>query len=84
MLVLFSFILMGYAVAKVKVIPENSAVVLSKLENNLFVPALVLGTFVSNFTVKKLGVAAGMAIVSHLLSALTIPAIFYLMTNFMV
>lgn len=50
MIVLFSLILMGYIVAKVKVVPINSAIVLSKLENNLFIPALVLGTFVENFT----------------------------------
>ena len=54
MLVLFSLIAMGYIVAKLKVVPENSDTVLSKLENNLFVPALVLGTFASNFTLEKL------------------------------
>ena len=54
MLVLFLLIAMGYIVAKLKVVPENSDTVLSKLENNLFVPALVLGTFASNFTLEKL------------------------------
>ena len=57
MTVLFLLILIGFLLAKVKAIPENSSMVLSKLENNLFVPALVLGTFVSNFTVEKLGTA---------------------------
>lgn len=64
MLVLFTFILMGYVVAKVKAVPENSATVLSKLENSLFVPALVLGTFVKNFTVEKLGTAWKLFLVS--------------------
>ena len=64
MMVLFSLILMGYVVAKVKVVPENSATVLSKLENNLFVPALVLGTFVENFTVEKLSTAWKLFLVS--------------------
>jgi len=67
MLVLFSFILMGYIVAKLKAIPENSATVLSKLENNLFVPALVLGTFVGNFTVEKLSTAWKLFLISFVI-----------------
>ena len=64
MLVLFSYILMGYVVAKAGAVPKNSATVLSKLENNLFVPALVLGTFVNNFTVEKLGTAWKLFLIS--------------------
>ena len=64
MLVLFSFILMGFVVAKRKAVPENAATVLSKLENNLFVPALVLGTFVGNFTVEKLSTAWKLFLIS--------------------
>jgi predicted permease len=67
MLVLFSLILMGYVVAKVKVVPENSATVLSKLENNLFVPALVLGTFVENFTIEKLSTAWKLFLISFVI-----------------
>ena len=67
MMVLFSLILMGYVVAKVKVVPENSATVLSKLENNLFVPALVLGTFVENFTLEKLSTAWKLFLVSFII-----------------
>ena len=67
MMVLFSLILMGYVVAKMKVVPENSATVLSKLENNLFVPALVLGTFVENFTVEKLSTAWKLFLVSFVI-----------------
>lgn len=58
MLVLFSLIVMGFLIAKLKVVPDNSDTVLSKLENSLFVPALVLGTFASNFTVEKLSTAS--------------------------
>lgn len=64
MQVLFTLILLGYIVAKAKAVPEDSATVLSKLENNLFVPALVLGTFVSNFTVEKLGTAWKLFLIS--------------------
>lgn len=54
---LFSLIVIGYILAKLKVIPENSASVLSKLENTLFLPALVLGMFIENFTTKVLTTA---------------------------
>jgi predicted permease len=57
MTVLFLLILIGYLLAKLKAVPENTSTVLSKLENNLLVPALVLGTFISNFTTEKLGSA---------------------------
>ena len=52
---LFLFILMGYFLSKGKFVPENSQVVLSKLENYILIPALVLGTFIDNFKVEKLG-----------------------------
>ena len=67
MLVLFSYILLGYVVAKLKAVPDNSATVLSKLENNLFVPALVLGTFAGNFRVEKLSAAWQLFAVSFLI-----------------
>lgn len=54
---LFSLIVIGYILAKLRAIPENSASVLSKLENTLFLPALVLGTFMKNFTVEVLSTA---------------------------
>ena len=50
---LFSLIIVGYVLAKFKLIPESSASVISKLENLLFVPALVTGTFITNFTVEN-------------------------------
>ena len=54
---LFLLIVVGYVLAKWKFVPENSHTVLSKLENDLFVPALVMGTFIRNFTVQILGTA---------------------------
>ena len=54
MLFLFAFILIGYILSKYKFIPENSTTVLSKLENIVFVPALIMGTFIENCTPKKL------------------------------
>ncbi len=51
---LFLLILLGFILAKLKAIPDNTATVLAKLENNLFIPALVLGTFINNFTMDKI------------------------------
>ena len=51
---LFSLIALGFLLAKLKAIHENSSTVLAKLENNLFIPALVLGTFIGNFTLDKI------------------------------
>ena len=51
---LFSLIFIGYALMKAKVLPDNASAVLSKLENYIFLPALVLDIFISNFSVSKL------------------------------
>lgn len=48
---LFGLIVIGYILVKLEVLPENSASVLSKLENNVFIPALVMKTFIENFTI---------------------------------
>ncbi|MBR1676874.1 MAG: AEC family transporter [Clostridia bacterium] len=55
MLILFAFIAIGYILAKTKILPDNSATVLSKLENYVFVPALVMSTFIKNFTTDNIG-----------------------------
>lgn len=67
MTVLFSLIFIGFLLAKIKAIPDNTATVLSKLENNLFVPALVFGTFVNNFTFEKIGTAGSLFGVSFII-----------------
>lgn len=51
---LLSFIVIGYFLSRRKIVPENSQAVLSKLENCVFIPALVLGTFIDNFTPEKI------------------------------
>ena len=48
---LFLLILIGYGLRKSNFLPDNTAKVLSKLENAIFIPALVLRTFVENFTI---------------------------------
>ncbi len=54
---LFSFIALGYLLAKIGALPEDSAKVISKLENNLLLPAMVLNTFLSKFTVETFATA---------------------------
>ena len=50
---LFLYIIIGYIVARFGIAPDNSSKVLSKLENNIFIPALVMGTFMGKFTVER-------------------------------
>lgn len=69
---LFGFIIIGYILVKCKILPENSAEVLSKLENNVFIPALVFGTFTENFTAEKIGAAANLFSVSFLIGLIAI------------
>ena len=40
----------GFVLVKVRAVPGDCASLLSKLENNVFVPALVMGTFMTRFT----------------------------------
>ena len=55
--ILLFFIVAGYILSKWKFVPDNAQATLSKLENNLLVPALVMGTFISKFTVETISVA---------------------------
>ena len=67
LLFLFTLIAVGFFLAKRNVIPQNSATVLAKLENNLFVPGLIIGTFVEHFTISKLQFAAKLLLVCSII-----------------
>lgn len=54
---LFLFIAVGYILSRWKFVPQNAQPVLSKLENTFFIPALVLGTFIDNFTTQTITTA---------------------------
>lgn len=54
MMVMFIFIVLGFIARKKKFVPENTAEVLSKLENNFFVPALIISTFMKYCTVSSI------------------------------
>ncbi len=73
MVYLFAFIIIGYIIAKLRVVPKGSAGVLAKLENNLFIPALVMQTFIGNFTVSNLGVTWKLFVFGFVIDAAVIP-----------
>lgn len=70
---LFGFVAIGYVLMKMGVIPKNSSAVLSKLENVIFIPALVMGTFIENFTVSRILSAWKLLAVSSLIAIIAIP-----------
>lgn len=70
---LFGLIFIGFLLAKRKIIPENTSMVLSKLENFLFIPALILGTFIQNFTVNNLVSAGKLLLFSLAIELVVIP-----------
>ena len=69
---LFLLILIGYGLRKSNFLPDNTAKVLSKLENAIFIPALVLRTFVENFTIEKLGSAGSIFSISLVIAIVMI------------
>lgn len=52
--VLFSFILIGFILCRFKLLPQETSVVFSKLENKILMPAVVINTFRTNCTVKNI------------------------------
>ena len=54
MLVMFSCIAVGFVLRKLRIVPENTATVLSKLELNVFLPAQMLVTFINYCTVDSI------------------------------
>lgn len=70
---LFSLIIIGYILVKIKMLPENAAAVLSKLENTVFIPALVMKTFMENFTVESINKAGSLFVVSAIILVFTVP-----------
>ena len=73
MVFLFLFIAAGYILMKMRLLPENSNTVLSRLENMLFIPALMLATFMKNFTVEKLSDSGRILLLSIALEIVIIP-----------
>lgn len=51
---LMLLIIIGYIIVRLNVVQSEGTVLLSRLENNVFVPALILDTFVNNLTIEKI------------------------------
>ena len=66
---LMLLIVIGYILVRVKAVPKEGAMLISKLENNVFVPALVMGTFMQNFTAQRMQ-AAGSYLLCGLVAVL--------------
>lgn len=73
MIFLFLLIVLGYVLVKCKALGEESSKSLAKLENTVFVPALILKTFIENFTIEKLSSAWVMFVSSCILAAVMLP-----------
>lgn len=54
MLVMFLCIIIGFVANKTHIIPKNTATVISKLENYIFVPALIISTFMNYCNISSL------------------------------
>ena len=70
---LFLLIILGFLLTKRGVLPKASAGILSKLENYIFIPALVLKTFYENFTTQKLEAAGSLFVTSFLMILIIMP-----------
>lgn len=73
MISLFSLIAIGFLLVKLGVLKKDAAGVLSKLENNLFTPALILNTFLTNFTIDKLSATWQILLFSLCIELVMIP-----------
>lgn len=78
MIFLFLLILIGFLLGKCNIVPKNAAGVLAKLENTVFIPALVMGTFMNNFTVENLSSAGILFLSSFALMAVILPLSIFL------
>ena len=75
---LFLLIILGFALAKWKILPASTAGILAKLENTLFIPALVLGTFMQNFTIDRLSSTGSLFLFSFALLIPVLPMAIFL------
>lgn len=66
-------IVIGYVLVRCHAVPGCGAELLSKLENAVFVPALVMGTFIQNFTIQRMSTAGKYLLCGLAVILLTIP-----------
>ena len=71
--VLFLLIAIGFLLGRLRILPEDSTKTLAKLENTVFVPCLILGTFIEHFTVERLSSYATLILISCGITAVIVP-----------
>lgn len=72
-LLMFTFLLTGYFLKKRELLPASADTVLSRLENMVFVPALVINTFMARFTLENLSLKWPYIALSLIVAAVTLP-----------
>lgn len=83
MMVMFLCIVIGYVLNRKKVCPENTGAVLSRLESNLLIPALVINIFMKYCTVESLKQRYSMVLYAIVSIALAV-ALAYALARFFV
>ena len=78
MIFLFVFICLGFLITRLGCLPKNAASVLSKLENMIFIPALIMGTFIKSFTLESFSIAWKILLFSFILELIIIPVVIYI------
>ena len=73
MIFLFAFIIIGFVLSKWKFIPNDATKTISKLENIIFVPALVMYTFINNCTIEVLSSVWKLLVLAFAMVFLLIP-----------
>ena len=71
--VLAMFMVIGFVVAKLGIVDKGSTALLSKLENNVFLPALVLYTFMANLNAASLAESWKLLLFSLIAELIIIP-----------
>ncbi len=71
---LFFLIAVGFVLVKTKAVSAQGAAILAKLENTVFIPALVLRTFVENFTTERLSASGTLFLGSFVLCFISMGA----------
>jgi len=66
-------IVIGFLLVKLRVVPDSCAGMLSKLENNVFTPALVMGTFMAKFTSDSIHISGQYLLAGSVVVLITIP-----------
>ena len=70
---LFLLIAIGFLLAKLGVLPDTAAKTLARLENFVFVPCLILGTFLEHFNAERLSQYATLLLISCAINLVVVP-----------